>query len=95
MIWHLSYKADPRTWRTIFSVHRIAVGHYAVHLREQPWCFVGDVLRATKGADRGLWRAVVWSERCGRFTAQSAPAFTYRWEAIGFLARNRAKEAAA
>lgn len=91
MLWHLSYKADPRALRELFSVHRIAAGHYAVHLRVQPWSLVGDVLRVAAGSDRGFWRAVVWSEEDDRFTAQSAAAFTYRLEAIEFLARYHAK----
>lgn len=90
MLQHLSCEA----LRAVFTVHRIARGHYAVHLRKQPCLLVGDVLRVEIGDDRGLWRAVVWNEERSRFTAQSAPAFTYRWEAAGFLARYRAKAAA-
>ena len=74
-----------------FLLHRIDVGHYAVHLREQPWLLIGHVKIVKAGPDAGLWEAIVWSERLNRFSARSEATFTCRWEAVGFLARYRAR----
>lgn len=73
-----------------FILRRVAVGRYSVRLREQPWLLIGEALRVVVGPDAGTWKALVWDDFLGRFTAESAATFTCRWEAVGFLSRYRA-----